>query len=123
MLQKCDKHQLAIKDFNQSLLHAKDNNQDYKIYNKIAQSQAKLGQFTDAIETLKLSLKSLNSSNICNETKKKFGQTIVLSIKKLNGKIDKPAVENSPTKVFSLDGVNPDMPGVSNKVFIVKMMF
>ena len=121
ILQLSNKHNLAIEDFQQSLQFNNERHQDFKIHNKIAQSQAKLGCYTDAIETLKHSLKCLNCSNLDNELKGQYGKTIVMSIKRLQNKPDsRTAYEDQKSMgTFKMESVNPEVPGICGKVKIV----
>ena len=79
-----------------------------------------MGFFKDAVENLKLSLKTLNNSELCNVTKNKSGKILVQSIKKLQNKPDK--ISDEEVKQFSPDfhlgEENVDVPGVSSKVRI-----
>ena len=79
-----------------------------------------MGLFKDAIESLKLSLKTLNNSEVCNTTKTNSGKILVQSIKKLQNKPDKVSNEEykPPPSEFQLGEENVDVPGVSSKVRI-----
>ena len=80
-----------------------------------------MGLFKDAVESLKISLKTLNNSEVCNTTKTNSGKILIQSIKKLQNKPDNKFTDedNSPSiSEFQLGEENVDVPGVSSKVRI-----
>ena len=116
---KIGKFKESIKDFELSLLYKSFSDvPEYNIYNKIAQSQAKLGLFSEAVKSLKVSLNLLNSSaTLSTETKVGFGKILIQSIKKLQKKDDNESPVGSVKQNFiSIENENPSFPGVSSKV-------
>ena len=74
------KYHSAVTDFQQSLEFNLDKTINYQIYHKLAQSQAKLGSFSQALESLSLSIKALDDSSLDDKTRNKF-RKVLISIK------------------------------------------
>lgn len=66
------KYEKAMVDFQQCLGFNTDNAINYQIYHKLAQSQAKLGRYSEARENLAMSIKSLEDSALDEKTRNKF---------------------------------------------------
>ena len=66
------KYEKALLDFQQCLGFCTDNTINYQIYHKLAQSQAKLGRYTEARGNLAMSIKSLEDSALDEKTRNKF---------------------------------------------------
>ena len=121
MLFKAKKYDLSIVDFRESLQFSLNENNNYIIYNKIAQSFAKTGQFNEAVKHLELSLQSVSTAEIKAENKKSFTKSLIETIKKFQDKPDKTQdVEIHTGGILSLGPENPDCPGVSALVAIME---
>ena len=66
------KYERAMLDFQQCLALNTDNTINYQIYHKLAQSQAKLGRYSQARGNLAMSIKSLEDSALDEKTRNKF---------------------------------------------------
>ena len=67
-------------DFQQCLGLNTDNTINYQIYHKLAQSQAKLGRYSQARGNLAMSIKSLEDSALDEKTRNKFRLALVINM-------------------------------------------
>ena len=112
LLMKTKKYGDAIKDFKQC-----QQDDSFQVLYKIGQCQAKIGKYSLAIDSLKTSLKLLQTADISNSARVQFSKTIIQSLKKLEGKPDNTCEENDGKEQFAFDE-NPELFGVSSKVLI-----
>ena len=73
------KYEKAMLDFQQCLGFNTDNTINYQIYHKLAQSQAKLGRYSEARGNLAMSIKSLEDSALDEKTRNKFRLALICS--------------------------------------------
>ena len=122
VLFKTKKYEQAIVDFKESLEFSLNENNNYIIYNKIAQSLAKTGQIKEAVKYLKLSLQSVSTAEIRMENKKSFTKSLIDTITKFEDRPDKtPSSDVSdpvPGGLLTMGQENPECPGVSALVAI-----
>ena len=119
MLMKIKKYKEAIVDYEECLKFSENKNNSYKVYNKMAQAEAKMGNYSQSIENLSLALEMLDCSAVNVKDKENFKKTITHTIKKFKLKTNKTEsmLENDPCNL-SLESENPDIPGISSKVTI-----
>ena len=122
VLFKAKKYEPAIVDFKESLEFSLNENNNYIIYNKIAQSFAKTGQIQEAVMYLKLSLQSVSTAKIKTENKMSFTKSLMDTIRKFEDRPDKAsssdASDHVPGGLLTMDQENPECPGVSALVAI-----
>ena len=122
VLFKAKKYELAIVDFRESLEFSLNENNNYIIYNKIAQSLAKTGRIKEAVQNLKLSLQSVSTADIKTENKKSFTKSLMDTIRKFEDRPDKSSSsdvgDQVPGGLMTMGQESPDCPGVSALVAI-----
>ena len=122
VLFKTKKYEQAIVDFKESLEFSLNENNNYIIYNKIAQSLAKTGQIQEAVKYLRLSLQSVSTAEIRMENKKSFTKSLMDTIRKFEDRPDKTpssaGCDPDHGGLLTMGQENPECPGVSALVAI-----
>ena len=106
------KHHEALADYEQCLELSDDDQHKFQLHYKVAQTLAKMSVYSSAVDHLKLSLKHLQTASISTKVRTRFSQTIIQSLKKLQGKTDADVKDvKTPEEVFSVADENDDVPG------------
>ena len=118
MLTKIRKYKEAIVDYHECIQYAENSENSYKIYNKMAQAEAKMGNYGLAVKNLSKALGLLASAKVKAKDKEKFKKILSSTITKFQAKESKPSEIHSEFSDLSLGPENPEVPGVSSKVEI-----
>ena len=122
VLFKAKKYEQSIVDFKESLEFSLNENNNYIIHNKIAQSLAKTGRFKEAVKRLQRSLQSVATANIKTENKESFTKSLRDTIRKFEDRPDKAASDASSDHVsgglLTMGQESSEYPGVSALVAI-----
>ena len=118
MLIKIKKYKEAIVDYEECLDFSDNSANSYKIYNKMAQAAAKMGNYSQAVEQLSLALEMLECAKVNVKDKENFKKIISVTIKKFQLKENKASEISSHLLNFTLGPENPEVPGVCAKVNI-----
>ena len=118
MLIKIKKYKQAIIDYEECLEFSDNSANSYKIYNKMAQAAAKMGNYSQAVEQLSLALEMLECAKVNVKDKENFKKIISVTIKKFQLKENKASEISSHLLNLTLGPENPEVPGVCAKVNI-----
>ena len=118
MLTKIKKYKEAIEDYDECLLFSNNSDNSYKIYNKMAQAEAKMGNYSQAVNNLTKALEKLENAKVNVKDKENFKKILTTTIAKFKAKASKACDTSSPQEYLSLGPENPEVPGVSAKVKI-----